>query len=166
MEGGAPGGALLLVRLMSGTGVAAGTSVGGVVPSEDRVVLVTRLVVPVPERVDSGLSGEEAESRGGVTGSEIDTSESVERPVTVMLLVLMGLLLIVLLVLVSGTVGGALVSRAGPLSVAVSSEAPAVLITSGNTAEPVVLPVPVLTVVETAVPLSDVAGLTKTVFGK
>lgn len=67
--------------------VVVGAPVDFVVPSAGRVVLVIRLVVPVPERVKSVMFGEEVESKGKVTGSEIDTSESLLRPGSVGLLV-------------------------------------------------------------------------------
>lgn len=66
-----------LAGVITGFVVVVGASVDVVVPSEDRVVLMIKLVAPVPETVESGLSGEEVESEGGVTGSEIDTLESV-----------------------------------------------------------------------------------------
>lgn len=73
---------------ISGMVAVVGAPVDVVVPSADRVLLVIRLLVPVPERVESVLSDEEVVSEGGVTGSEIDTSESVLRPGIVGLLVL------------------------------------------------------------------------------
>lgn len=128
-----------------------------VVPSADRVVLVIRLVVLVPERAGSGLS-EEVESEDGVTGSEIDTSESVLLPGTVelvmVLLVGLEVLLVVLRMVVSITVVSP-VSRVGLLDGAVSAVGLAVLLMSGNASELVVLTV-LLTAMKTEVPVSTV----------
>lgn len=131
-----------------------GVPVAVVVPSADRVVLVIMLSVPVSEKVASVLSGEEVESEDGVTGSEIDTSESVLGPGIVKLLVLVELMLIVVLV-VSGTVGTSLptVSRSGLLDGAVLAVGPAALLKSGNASEPAVITV-LLKVVKTVVLVS------------
>lgn len=78
----------LAVNISGMVVVVVDTLVDVIVPSANRVVLMIRLVVPVPEMVESVLSGEEVESESGVTVSEIDTSESVLRPGIVGLLVL------------------------------------------------------------------------------
>lgn len=88
MDGVSPDGAPLLVRVISGIVAVVGAPVDVVVSSADRVVLMIWLVVTVPEMAESVLSGEEVESEGRVTGSEIDTSESILRPGIVKLLVL------------------------------------------------------------------------------
>lgn len=145
-----------------------GVPVAVVVPSADRVVLVIMLSVPVSENVESVLSGEELESEDGVAGSEIDTSESVLGPGIVMLLVLvMELVLIVVLgVVVSGTVGSSLptVSRSGLLDGAVLAVGPAALLKSGNASEPAVLTA-LLKVVKTVV-LVSTAVESKPALGK
>lgn len=83
MDGVSPDGAPLLVRVISGIVAVVGAPVDVVISSADRVVLVIWLVVTVPE-----MSGEEVESEGRVTGSEIDTPESILWPGIVKLLVL------------------------------------------------------------------------------
>lgn len=64
-----PEGAPSLSGVISGMVAIVGSPVDVAVPSAGRVVPVIRLVVPVPEKVESVLSGEEVESKGGVTES-------------------------------------------------------------------------------------------------
>lgn len=170
VAGESPDGALLLGGVISGMVVRGGNPVD-VVSSADREALVIRLVVSISERAESVRTGEVVESEGGVTGSEIDTSESVLEPGIVGLLVLVLLvglevLLVALGMTVSGTVEAGFVrvspvSSAGPPDGAVSNVGPTVLLKSGNASEPVVLTV-LLAAVKTVVPVSTVVAVDST----
>lgn len=77
VDGVSPNGAPSLVCMISGIVSVVGAPVDVVVPTASTVVLVIGFEVYGPGILESVLSDEEVESEEGVTGSEINTSQSV-----------------------------------------------------------------------------------------